>query len=129
MVLCGSRTRDMEGDMNDQTIGEVRKGKSTNVIPFPSAARPLGQPRPVGPARPEGEVDCQIRQEELEQTILLGKKIDHLKKRRSRLVNSIKWRKMNGFPVEPGVHAVKVYDVFVPDGRRKAHHQLRCRIW
>lgn len=78
------------------------------------------------PSRPDGDIDCQVRQEDLEEMKILGRRaheaVEAWKKKRDRLL----WMVLNGIPVEPGARAA--YAVKIPGStfsvERGTHYRL-----
>jgi hypothetical protein len=61
------------------------------------------------PRRPEGDIDCQIRQEDLEDLKIRKQRRDAAFKHWKRLNDRIPWMKLNDYPVAPGVpHVIPV---------------------
>lgn len=76
-------------------------------------------PTPRRPHRPAGELDTLIRQEDLEELLLLKRRAQEtlleLKRKNDRLL----WMTLRGIPIEPGVHTTRAVLV-----RSRACNQL-----
>jgi len=63
------------------------------------------------PARPKGDLDCQIRQEDLEELKQLGQRADQAVQDWKHLNDRILWMLLNDYPVEPGARRPRVIPV------------------